>query len=215
MTFPKDDSGVELSKECSKVETHVIPLEPEHITLHQADGVHQMWGRPVCLLSQLHLSFFTASVQLDLVDCTVEMQEAGSSRLSRRSELVRGFMMDEEGRAVGEAFLLPRLPDRESPFLFSRSRATMKQELFAYLIGGDGQVSDMPTDELLVALDHLLQRSTPQEQSLSCDRAATYEFLQTVKRAMRISRDVSQASWPSCSNRTENDVLRHHPPDEA
>ncbi len=70
----------------------------------------------------------------------------------------------------------------------------MNQELFAYLIRGDGRVSEMPTDELLVALDQLMQGSTAQGQSVSSDKAAVYEFLQTLKRTMRTSRDGCQAS---------------------
>ena len=38
----------------------------------------------------------------------------------------------------------------------------MKQELVAYLIRDNEQVSDMPTDGLLVALDQLMQASTTQ-----------------------------------------------------
>ena len=70
----------------------------------------------------------------------------------------------------------------------------MNQELFAYLVRGDGRVSDMPTDELLVALDQLMQGSTAQGQSMSSDKAAVYEFLQALKQAMRTSRDMGQAS---------------------
>ena len=70
----------------------------------------------------------------------------------------------------------------------------MKQELSAYVIRDDGRVSDMPTDELVVALDHLMQRSTAQGQSMSADKAAVYEFLQALKRAMRTSRDMGRAS---------------------
>ena len=65
----------------------------------------------------------------------------------------------------------------------------MKQELFAYLIRGDGQVSDMPTDELLVALDQVTRGSSTQEQNISSDNEAIYEFLQTLKRTMRTSLD--------------------------
>jgi hypothetical protein len=70
----------------------------------------------------------------------------------------------------------------------------MKQELFAYVIQDDGRVSDMPTDELVVALDHLMQRSTAQGQSIFSNKAAVYEFLQALKRAMGTSRDMGQAS---------------------
>ena len=68
----------------------------------------------------------------------------------------------------------------------------MKQELVAYLIRDNERVSDMPNDELLVALDQLMQASITQEQSMSSDNAAVYEFLHTVKLAMRTSKDVCQ-----------------------
>jgi hypothetical protein len=70
----------------------------------------------------------------------------------------------------------------------------MEQELWAYLIRGDGCVSEMPTDELLVALDHLRQAGIAHEQSISCDKAAVYEFLQTLKRTMQTARYIGQAS---------------------
>jgi hypothetical protein len=60
----------------------------------------------------------------------------------------------------------------------------MKQKLVSYLIRDNEQVLDMPTDELIVALDHLIQASTTQRQDMSSDIAAGYEFLQTVKQAM-------------------------------
>ena len=66
----------------------------------------------------------------------------------------------------------------------------MKQELFAYLIRDDGRVSNMPTDELLVALDQVMKGSAVQGQNMSSDKEAIYKFLQTLKRAMRTSRDV-------------------------
>jgi hypothetical protein len=70
----------------------------------------------------------------------------------------------------------------------------MKYELAAYLIHDDGEVSDMPTGELLVAIDHLMQAGISQGQSLSSDKAVVYEFLQTLKRTMQTSRDVGQVS---------------------
>jgi hypothetical protein len=70
----------------------------------------------------------------------------------------------------------------------------MKQELCAYLIRDDGRVSDMPTDELLGALDQVKRGSTVQGQNMSSDKEAVYEFLQTLKRTMRTSKDVCQAS---------------------
>ena len=52
----------------------------------------------------------------------------------------------------------------------------------------------MPTDKLLVAIDHLMQAGIAQGQSISCDKAAVYEFLQTLKQTMQTSRDMGQAS---------------------
>ena len=68
----------------------------------------------------------------------------------------------------------------------------MKQELTAYFIRDNERVSDMPTDELLVALDQLMQANITQEQSMSCSIAAVYEFLQTMKLAMQTPEDVRQ-----------------------
>jgi hypothetical protein len=68
----------------------------------------------------------------------------------------------------------------------------MKQELVAYLIRDNERVSDMPTDEILVALDQLMQASIKEEQSRSSDNAAVYKFLHAVKLAMRASKDVCQ-----------------------
>ncbi len=68
-----------------------------------------------------------------------------------------------------------------------RSRATMKQELVAYLVQGKEQVIAMPTDELLVALDHVREGSRTQGQSLSSNKEAVYAFLQAIKRAMHPS----------------------------
>ena len=70
----------------------------------------------------------------------------------------------------------------------------MHQELFAYLMRDDGHVRELPTGELLAALDQLRQASTAQGQSNSSDKAAVYEFLQTVKRTMRTSREDCQMS---------------------
>ena len=52
----------------------------------------------------------------------------------------------------------------------------------------------MPTDGLLVALDQLMQANITQEQSMSSGKAAVYEFLQTVKLAMRTPEDVRQVT---------------------
>lgn|GEM_PF-2458356 len=70
----------------------------------------------------------------------------------------------------------------------------MKQELCAYLIRDDGRVSDMPTDELLGALDQVKRGSAVQGQNMSSDKEAVYAFLQALKRTMRASKDVCQAS---------------------
>ena len=64
----------------------------------------------------------------------------------------------------------------------------MKQELVAYLMRDNERVSDMPTDELVVALDQLMQASATQGQGMSSDIVASYEFLQTVKLAMQTSK---------------------------
>ena len=68
----------------------------------------------------------------------------------------------------------------------------MKQELIAYLIRDNEQVLDMPTDGLLVVLDQLMQANITQEGSMSSNKAAVYEFLQTVKLAMRTPEAVCQ-----------------------
>ena len=70
----------------------------------------------------------------------------------------------------------------------------MHQKLFAYLMRDDGRVLELPTDELLVALDQLRQASSLQGQSNSSYEATVYEFLQTVKRTMRTSGEDCQAS---------------------
>jgi hypothetical protein len=110
--------------------------------------------------------------------------------------------MDEQDRAAREAVWLPRSPTERIRLLFPRSRSTMNQELFAYLIGSGGQVSEMPTDELLDALEQLRQASTVQEQSGFSDNAAFYAFLQTLKRVMRTSWDGCQAEPFEASRHT-------------
>jgi len=64
----------------------------------------------------------------------------------------------------------------------------MKQQLVAYLIQGNGEVSDMPTDELLVALNQMVQGSTLEGQSMPSDNAGAYGFLQALKRAMQTAK---------------------------
>jgi hypothetical protein len=76
-------------------------------------------------------------------------------------------MMDEQGRWLREG------------------GSTMKPEIIAYLMQDNERVSEMPTDEILIALDQLLQASSTREQSMSCDNAACYEFLQAVKLTMQ------------------------------
>ncbi len=70
----------------------------------------------------------------------------------------------------------------------------MNQELSAYLIRDNGRVSELPTTELLVALDKLRQASSVQGQSGTSDKVAAHEFLQTVKWIMRRSKQNRQAS---------------------
>src|SRR6266516_2969248 len=130
------------------------------------------------------------------------MEESDSSHLSTRDELVKGSLMDEQDRAAREAVWLPRSPTERIRFLFPRSSSTMNQELCAYLIRSGRQVSEMPTDELLDALEQLRQASTAQEQSGASDKAAAYAFLQTLKRVMRISRDGCQAEPFEASRHT-------------
>jgi hypothetical protein len=64
----------------------------------------------------------------------------------------------------------------------------MKHQLVAYLIQGDGEVSEMPTDELLVALDDMAQESTLVGQSRPSENAGVYQFLQALKRAMQTAK---------------------------
>jgi len=66
----------------------------------------------------------------------------------------------------------------------------MNQELCAYLIRNGGRAWELPTDELLGALDQLRQASTLQGQSKSSGSATAHEFLQTVRRIMRTSRSM-------------------------
>jgi hypothetical protein len=70
----------------------------------------------------------------------------------------------------------------------------MHQELCAYLIRDDGRVLELPTAELLVALDQLEQASSVQRQSNTSDKVTVHEFLQAVKWIMRRSRQDCQAS---------------------
>ena len=84
----------------------------------------------------------------------------------------------------------------------------MKQELAAYLFQSNGQVSEMPTDELLGSLERLRQAGITQELGTSADNVAIHAFLQSLKRAMRTARShegrnalrrvggrAQQASW--------------------
>ena len=65
----------------------------------------------------------------------------------------------------------------------------MKQELVAYLVRDNARVSDLPTEEIRVALDQLMQASITQEQSMVSDKAAVSQFLQAVKLAMRAPKE--------------------------
>jgi hypothetical protein len=83
----------------------------------------------------------------------------------------------------------------------------MKQELVAYLIRDKERVSEMPTEEILFALDQLRQASTIQEQSISSDKAAVSQFLQAVKLAMRAAKDGSQVQSCEASRFTYDDSV--------
>ena len=63
----------------------------------------------------------------------------------------------------------------------------MKPELVAYLVDDKERVWPMPTADILVALDPLLQASSTPSTTISCDHAACYAFLQAVKLTMRAS----------------------------
>lgn len=64
----------------------------------------------------------------------------------------------------------------------------MGKDLFAYLFRSNGQVSEMPTDELSIALDQLMPDGNAQGQGAPSDSVAVYEFLQELKRTMRRSK---------------------------
>jgi hypothetical protein len=64
----------------------------------------------------------------------------------------------------------------------------MKQELFAYLVGSDGHISEVPTDELLAPLEQLRQVGMTHGQNTSSEEATVYTFLQVLKQAIRTSR---------------------------
>ncbi len=70
----------------------------------------------------------------------------------------------------------------------------MHQELCAYLIRDDGRVFELPTNELLIALDKLRQASNIQGQSNVSEKVAVRDFLHTVKWMMQRSRLDCQAS---------------------
>jgi hypothetical protein len=82
----------------------------------------------------------------------------------------------------------------------------MKQELVAYLIHDKEQVSEIPTEKILVALDQLRQASILQEQSISSDKVSVYQFLQAVKLAMRAAKDGSQVQSCEASRLTYDGV---------
>src|SRR2546430_9111833 len=99
---------------------------------------------------------------------------------------------------MGKHCCFPGYPTESIRLLFPGSRSTMNQELCAYLVRGDGRVSEMPIDELLVAIEHLMQAGIAQGQSISSDKAAVYEFLQTLKRdrkSTRLNSSHSQISY--------------------
>ena len=70
----------------------------------------------------------------------------------------------------------------------------MHQKLCAYLMRDDGRVSELPTNELLVALDRVRQASSVQGQFKTSNKVAVHEFLQTVKWIMHRSRQDFQAT---------------------
>ena len=65
----------------------------------------------------------------------------------------------------------------------------MQQELCAYLVRDDGQVSQLPTDDLLIAFAQLRQASATQQQNTSPNTSTIYDFLQTLKHTLRASRE--------------------------
>ena len=65
----------------------------------------------------------------------------------------------------------------------------MKQDLVAYLVRDNARVSDLPTEEIRVALDQLMQASITQERSMVSDKSAVSQFLQAVKLAMRAPKE--------------------------
>jgi hypothetical protein len=65
----------------------------------------------------------------------------------------------------------------------------MESELSAYIIGGDGEMSALPAQELLAAFDQLAHGSTTEGQSTSTNGAAVGEFVQCLKRVMHVKRD--------------------------
>ena len=77
-----------------------------------------------------------------------------------------------------------------SVFLYPRSRTVMQQELCAYLVRDDGQVSQLPTDDLLVAFAQLRKASSTEQQNTSPGTSTIYEFLQTLKHTLRASREM-------------------------
>ena len=64
----------------------------------------------------------------------------------------------------------------------------MKRQLEAYLIRSNGQVSAMPTDELLVVLQQVAPGSALEGLSVPSNNADIYMFLQALKRAMHMSK---------------------------
>ncbi|HEU5230127.1 MAG TPA: hypothetical protein VFU49_20070 [Ktedonobacteraceae bacterium] len=65
----------------------------------------------------------------------------------------------------------------------------MQQELCAYLVSDDGQVSQLPTEDLRAAFAQLRQASATQQQNTSSNTTTIYEFLQTLKRTLQASRE--------------------------
>jgi hypothetical protein len=71
-------------------------------------------------------------------------------------------------------------------------RENVKSKLVAHLFRSDGIIYDMPTEELLVSLRQVTQRSALAGQTVPSNSAAIYGFLQTLKRTMQASRTYNE-----------------------
>jgi hypothetical protein len=89
---------------------------------------------------------------------------------------------------VDRAEATSRLAYKNVVYMRKGRRQSMEQPLVAYLIQSNGEVSAMPTDELLVALDHMPQGSALDGQSVPSEKAVVSEFLHILKCAMQRSK---------------------------